>query len=119
MKYDKPIDAKIVGVYEDCGNRVYRLQTAEPIGKTAYVKLNFDKCPDERQMFFEVQDDGTVLVNAHDCPTPEMPSDGYYCWQRRGITRNRMATTCPRCHRRLDVKPMAHVDADENSDKKE
>jgi hypothetical protein len=103
MAYENPVDAKIVAVVEGYGTRIYRLKFAEPVGKTAYVRLSFGEYPQERQFFFNVANDDTVLCNAHRCPDLFDMLDVFYVWQRK---MQRMTAACPRCHRRLDVVPM-------------
>jgi hypothetical protein len=84
------------------GNRCYKLKFREDMSgvQSAFIMIHFGKFGDEKELFFGTTNNA-VKANIHQCPDLS-EGDGYYAWQCR---LSRMATTCPRCKRRLDMRP--------------
>ncbi len=95
---------KVVSVWikNVLGNRVYDLNSPNEIPHVSRVILDFDGFKDEKNCFHDLRKDGTVEVNLHKCPKFE--GKIRYVWQGKGATKDRLPTTCPRCHRRLDLE---------------
>lgn len=99
MSKDTIIKTRVVDMFADRGNRVYRLKPA-PAERSAFVNIDFGKFANEKLYFYNVKSDGTVDANVHHCSDlNDLGNDVYYAWQPR---LPRMPTTCPRCKSRLD-----------------
>lgn len=88
------------------GNRIYQLQFENgDVGKLDYVRLDLSNNLDEYEVFFDINEDNTVMVNIHNCRDLTKQKLGidnvYYVWQRRNL--NRLPSVCPRCKYRLDA----------------
>ncbi len=88
---------ELVKVLAECGNRVYKFKGELP--NAGWIRFGLGKFKDERQLFFNVEDD-TVLAIAHKCPN--LPEDARYVWQGRLYTPPKLPAACPRCRYRLD-----------------
>lgn len=104
MTEEESVYAEIVEVLDPYtyGNRCYRLKFERDVdvGASAFVTIRFGKFVQEEELFIGVVNH-EVKANIHACPDLAVV-DGFYAWQRR---LRRMATTCPRCKRRLDMRP--------------
>lgn len=89
----------------DKGIRVYKLgfDKENIIERAGFARIDFSKFEDEKLLFFNKNEDGTVSANIHNCSDlSKSGKDFFYAWEGR---LGRIPTTCPRCKSRLDSKP--------------
>jgi len=109
LSRNKETIASIEAVYQELGNRVYKLDIIEGDLKEGYGDLTLDLSdhPSEYRMFYRVTDDFLVEVEVHRCPDLAERQTGinglYYVWQRRFA---RLPISCPRCKNRLNAKSL-------------
>ncbi|MFA5307777.1 MAG: hypothetical protein WC365_10070 [Candidatus Babeliales bacterium] len=92
------IQATIVEVLSDVGNRVYKLKFDAPIGKSACAHLNLEGHEDQKAFYLCTEINNTVDVVVHNCS--DLDSDVYYAWQPRLSVK---PSACPRCKTRIDI----------------
>ena len=102
MNETERVRVKIVNVLFDRGNRVYLLKSKSALDVANMAILNFGKFADEKNLFYDIEDDGTALVFIHHCT--DLPDGAYYAWQGR-IFKDRLPSACPRDHYRVDSRP--------------
>lgn len=100
------VKATIVQVLSHYGNRVYRLATSEPIGKSECVRLSLEEHEDQKNVFppngSSYIIDNMVSVAVHNCTdlANEIGKDAYYAWQPRQLGK---PSACSRCKARMDI----------------
>jgi hypothetical protein len=93
------INASIISILNEYGDRVYQLKFDKPVKKTACVHLSLAGHEDQKDYYLRVTN-SSVDVIVHKCFDLAGEPDTFYAWQPRIPG---MPHACPRCKTRIDI----------------